>query len=352
MLGILKAGAAYVPVEIDFPSERISYMLQDTGASIVVGSKASRSKLAGTGVEVIEIDSEALTNQATTNPQTGLVPHHAAYVIYTSGSTGKPKGVIIEHRSIVDYVYGLNDKIHTDECRSYALVSTIATDLGNTVIFSSLLLGGVLHVFSKEAVSNIEYLHDYFSCHTIDCLKIVPSHWKALSNEEELLLPKKLLVFGGEALHREVTEDIYARHTGCRVINHYGPTETTIGKLLHQVDGNKGYKSTVPIGKPFGNTKVYVLSKALQLCPVGVPGELYIAGDGVARGYVNNEQLTAAKFVNNPFDQQGHSRMYGTGDLVRYNTEGDIEFIGRADDQVKIRGYRVELGEIESIVQQ
>jgi non-ribosomal peptide synthetase component F len=214
ILGIMKAGAAYVPIDTDFPADRISYMIKDSGSPIVVSSKASRAKLetAEPDTDIIVIDGTAFSNQPTTNPQTLLAPHHLAYVIYTSGSTGMPKGVMIEHRSLVDYVVGLNQQIQVDQCASYALVSSIATDLGNTVIYSSLVFGGALHLFSKEAVSNIDYLHRYFRTNQIDCLKIVPSHWKALSLDEELLLPKKLLVFGGEALQSELVENI--RQTG------------------------------------------------------------------------------------------------------------------------------------------
>ncbi|MEJ7675707.1 MAG: AMP-binding protein [Chitinophagaceae bacterium] len=229
-----------------------------------------------------------------------------AYVIYTSGSTGRPKGVMIEHRNLVDYVFGLKQKVQIDQCKSFALVSTMATDLGNTVIYSSLVFGGALHLFSKETISNIENIHSYFRRHNIDCLKIVPSHWKALSNHEQLLLPAKLLVFGGEALQKEVAEQIIFSGSSCRVVNHYGPTETTIGKLLHVVDGGRSYNATIPIGKPFSNTAVYVLSKDLSLCPIGVPGQLYIAGDGVARGYFNNSELTHQKFIQNPFNSMGH----------------------------------------------
>ncbi|WP_147206424.1 non-ribosomal peptide synthetase, partial [Segetibacter aerophilus] len=354
IMGILKAGAAYVPIDTEFPENRISYMLKDSGSPLVISSKASRSKLetAEPDIEIIEVDAPAITKQPTDNPATALQPHHLAYVIYTSGSTGMPKGVMIEHRNLVDYVFGLNEHTQIGECRSHALVSTTATDLGNTVIYGSLLLGGALHIFSKEQVSNIEYLHDYFSDNRIDCLKIVPSHWKALHLDEELLLPRKLLVFGGEALPSEAVEQIRQTGSVCTVVNHYGPTETTIGKLLHVTERGRSYNATIPIGKPFSNTQVYILSKDLQLAPLGIPGQLYIAGDGVARGYLNNEELTAQKFIQNPFAKDGQSRMYGTGDLVKYLGDGNIEFIGRVDDQVKIRGYRVELGEIESILQQ
>ncbi|HEX8460190.1 MAG TPA: amino acid adenylation domain-containing protein, partial [Segetibacter sp.] len=354
ILGIMKAGAAYVPIDTDFPADRISYMIKDSGSSIVISSKASSAKLetAEPDTDIIVIDGTVFNEQPTTNPQTLLAPHHLAYVIYTSGSTGTPKGVMIEHRSLADYVFGLNQQIQVDQCTSFALVSSIATDLGNTVIYSSLVFGGALHLFSKEAVSNIEYLHSYFKTNTIDCLKIVPSHWKALSLDEALLLPKKLLVFGGEALQSELVANIRQTGSKCTVVNHYGPTETTIGKLLHITEANRTYNNTIPIGKPFSNTQVYVLSKELQLTPQGVPGQLYIAGDGVGRGYLNNEELTKAKFIKNPYSQEETSLMYGTGDLVKYLPDGNIEFIGRADDQVKIRGYRVELGEIESILQQ
>ncbi|MHA4842637.1 amino acid adenylation domain-containing protein [Flavitalea antarctica] len=351
ILGILKAGAAYVPIEPDFPEDRKLFVLNDTGAALVVSSSESAYYLPSlSDLEVIEIDDyfSGVRQQPVTNPQTDLKPHNLAYLIYTSGSTGRPKGVMIEHRSLVDYVAGLNQAIQINECKSYALVSSIATDLGNTVIFPSLIFGGELHIFSKNSVSNIEELHRYFEDHKIDCLKIVPSHWKALTMQDTLLLPARILVFGGEALSSDVIEKIKKSGSGCKVVNHYGPTETTIGKLLHVVDFGRRYSKTIPIGKPFSNSKAYILSVDGRLCPPGVPGELHIAGDGVARGYLNNNELTSEKFIRNPFGNNHTLLMYRTGDLVRYLADGNIEFIGRVDDQVKIRGYRVELGEIEN----
>ena len=353
ILGILKAGAAYVPIDTDFPQDRISYMLEDSGASIIVSSKENRSKLPkAEDVEFIEIGDA--TNQPIEDLKTKVKPHHLAYVIYTSGSTGKPKGVMVEHRNLVDYVFGLNEKIQINDCRSFALVSTIATDLGNTVIYSSLLSGGALHLFTKDSVSNIEYLHRYFKEHKIDCLKIVPSHWEALQLDEELLLPDKLLIFGGEALQTEQIEKIKSSGSICRLVNHYGPTETTIGKLLHVIDPDVKYDNTIPIGKPFSHTKIYVLSKDMKLCPAGVLGQLYISGAGVARGYFNNIELTKEKFIENSFEKnkEEKSLMYGTGDLVKYLPDGNIMFLGRVDDQVKIRGYRIELGEIENVLKE
>ena len=347
IMGIMKAGAAYVPIDTDFPAARISYMLENTNAKIIVSSSTCSGNLeVETNVSIIDID-ELNKDLPIGDLEIKPVPSGLAYVIYTSGSTGKPKGVMIEHRNLADYYYGLNKHTQIDQCRSFALVSTIATDLGNTVIYASLLSGGALHLFTKESVSNIGALHHYFAVHQIDCLKIVPSHWKALSSEESLLLPNKLLVFGGEALQSEMAESIGG--SSCTVVNHYGPTETTIGKLLHLVEQGRSYGKTIPIGKPFSNTRTYILSKELQPCPVGVPGQLYIAGDGLARGYYNNEILTKEKFIKNPFNE---GLMYGTGDLVKYLPDGNILFIGRVDDQVKIRGYRIELGEIESMLLQ
>lgn len=353
IMAILKAGGAYVPLDLDFPEERINYMLKDIDAHIVITNKKSKIKLpTSAGLEIIEIDNNEtlINNQPNQNLQIKVQPHHLAYVIYTSGSTGMPKGVMIEHRSLVDYLFGLKQQIQIDECNSFALVSSIATDLGNTVIYSSLIFGGELHLFSKDAVSNKENLQHYFNEHKIDCLKIVPSHWKVLSDDDHLLLPVKLLVFGGEALQVEVIEKIRLSVFEGKVVNHYGPTETTIGKLLHSIVKNNSYEISIPLGKPFSNTRVYILNKDLSLCPLGIPGQLFIEGDGLARGYLNNSELTKEKFIQNPFNSK--KILYSTGDQVKYMADGNIHFLGRVDNQIKMRGYRVELGEIENVLLQ
>ncbi len=357
ILGILKAGGAYVPIDTEFPEERISYMLEDTGAAVAVSSgeyTVKLQKLSGGYIEIVGIDSLDKT-AVRANPQRNLKAADLAYVIYTSGSTGKPKGVEVSHGNVVDYVYGLEARTGISGCKSYALVSTIATDLGNTVLYSALLFGGTLHVFTRATVSHIEELHGYFEEHRIDCLKIVPSHWKALTLEWSALrcCPGGLLIFGGEALHTtcETVERIRNYSTDCRIFNHYGPTEATVGKLVYEVS-EAGYEGkTVPIGKPFSNTRTYVLNKELSLCPVGVPGQLYISGDGVAKGYLNRPELTAEKFIQDPNGKAGEA-MYATGDRVQYQADGNIVFMGRVDDQVKIRGYRVEPGEVGRILEE
>lgn len=350
MMGILKAGGAYVPIDTDFPAERVSYMLTDTAATLIVCSKLSCLSLPETtGLTILTTETPDYFSKE--NLENKPAANDTAYVIYTSGSTGKPKGVMISHRNLADYYFGLKKFTPVSTCKSFALVSSIATDLGNTVIYTSLLSGGALHLFTKETVSSIEQLHEYFENNVIDCLKIVPSHWQALSSGEDLLLPEKLLLFGGEMLPAAIAKTINTK-SYCTVVNHYGPTETTIGKLLHVVNEENNYGKTIPIGKPFSNTSIYILTKELQLCPIGVPGQLFIAGDGLSPGYWNNNELTEEKFIRNPFVTGERSMMYGTGDQVKYLKDGNVLFLGRVDDQVKIRGYRIELGEIETALNQ
>jgi amino acid adenylation domain-containing protein len=353
IVGIGKAGAAYVPIDPDFPLDRVAFILEDTAAKMVVSSRAGKAQLQeGITAEVIALDEDQhLISQTNTKNTLPLpAPQELLYVIYTSGSTGHPKGVTVTHRNLVDYLYGLKAALPVEDCRSFGLLSSIATDLGNTVLFTPLMLGGALHVFSKEMISDGELLYDYFSVHPIDCIKIVASHWKALSASGRLLLPEKLLIFGGEALETAVVKSIRAYGSRCTIVNHYGPTETTIGKLLHVVNDDTEYGHHIPIGKPFSNTTVYVLNPAGKLCPVGVPGELYIGGDGVAAGYLNNKDLTESRFVAAPFAGAATSKLYRTGDLVKMLPDGNMLFAGRVDDQVKIRGYRVELGEVEKVL--
>jgi amino acid adenylation domain-containing protein len=351
IMGILKAGAAYVPVDTDYPLERVSYILEDTNAKIAVSSSKFVGNLTDISqwLKVVELDEQnwELAAEPEADATRAISPDNLAYVIYTSGSTGKPKGVQITQRNIIDYVYGLDERTGISACKSFGLMSTIATDLGNTVLYSSLLFGGTLHVFSKDTLSHIEALHTYFEENRIDCIKIVPSHWKALSADEPLV-PARMLVFGGESLSAEIVSKI-RQYSDCRIINHYGPTETTIGKLLYEVSDIPA--AIIPIGRPFSDTQTYVLNKDLQLCPVGIPGQLFIGGMGLAKGYQNQPELTREKFIADPYGTEG-TLMYQTGDAVQYNIEGNIEYMGRVDDQVKIRGYRVEPGEISRMLEQ
>ena len=350
ILAILKSGAAYVPIDEAMPAQRVQHIIDSTQIKTLITLSSEEEKTKAFKVDRFMADQqwERLKegNEKISLQQVG--PKDLAYVIHTSGSTGIPKGVMITHSNLVDYTTGLLAHTEIASSHSFALMSNVATDLGNTVIYSALLTGGALHLLSKEKLRNAEDLHDYFNHHSIDCIKIVPTHWQVLSKEKVLLLPKRLIIFGGDSLPTSAVKAIYNQNPELEIINHYGPTETTIGKLLHQVVADKEY-SLIPIGKPFSETKVYIVDQQLKRCPKGVAGELLIGGAGVASGYLNQAELTEKQFIRNPFSPQ-EEKLYRTGDLVRMLADGNIEFLGRIDNQVKIRGNRIELGAIESVL--
>jgi amino acid adenylation domain-containing protein len=359
MLGVLKAGGAYLPLDPGLPKEAIAFRLQDAQVPIVLTQQGIDS-IQNSRVVCLDTDWKDIARESTENTTSQATPENLVYVIYTSGSTGKPKGVAIEHQQLCNYLYGILEKLELPKDASFATVSTFAADLGNTVIFPCLRTGGCLHVVSWERASDAAALAAYFRRHPIDCLKIVPSHISALltSSDIESILPRQLLILGGEATDWHLVETIQQYAPYCRIINHYGPTETTVGVLTYTLSPQPALISgdlkaaTVPIGRPIANTQVYVLDKQLQPVPIGVPGELYIGGKSLARSYLNRPELTADRFIANPFVDFKLDRLYKTGDLVRYLPDGNLEFLHRLDDQVKIRGFRIELGEISAVLSQ
>ena len=360
LLGILKAGGAYLPLDPIVPSDRLSYMMHDAGASIILTQQHLAERFPQQAAPLIYLDSDwdVIARQPDENPLSQATPENLVYVIYTSGSTGKPKGVAVEHRQLLNYLHGILARLDLPEGSSFATVSTFAADLGNTVIFPALCTGGCLHVISQERATSPEMLVDYCESHPIDCLKIVPSHLNALltASHPEKILPKKYLILGGEALSWQLVEKIQQYKPSCQILNHYGPTETTVGVLTYPVNELMRDKSeTVPLGRAIANTQIYILDHYLQPVPIGVAGELHIGGDSLARGYLNQPELTADKFITIEHlgGQDAHpTRVYRTGDLARYLPDGNIEFLGRIDHQVKIRGFRIELGEVESVLRQ
>ncbi len=350
ILGILKAGAAYVPIDPELPQDRINYIIADISATFVLTNESGASLFAKQEkVNLVLLDEEwsTIAKAATTKPTISLKGDDLVYVIYTSGSTGKPKGVLLTHENLSDYIFGLTDKIDLTNCKSYGLMSTMSADLGNTVLYAALTTGACLHLFTKETLTDAIAIQEYFKVNPIDCIKIVPSHWQALAVDQDLLLPQRMIIFGGEELSTNIVAKIKAAKSDISLVNHYGPTETTIGKLLHQVDFERDYIH-IPIGLPFSNTSTYVVNQNLSLCPIGIPGELLIGGMGVARGYVNLPAQTSKSFIADPFSKAENARVYRTGDLVVRLADGSIVFKGRIDSQVKIRGFRIELGEIEA----
>jgi len=352
LLGIMKAGAVFVPVDPAFPADRNQYIFNDTGCKLILAEKELPGLAdIGPAIGVVDIhqDWPVIAREASTAPDIVIHPGQLVYIIYTSGSTGRPKGVMIEHRSLVDHVYGIIPGARLAGCSSFALPASLAADAYHSMLFAALTLGSAVHVLTDELLHDGTALVNYFKDHGIDCLKIFPSLWLSYAREQMLVLPVKRLLFGGEGFSLKIIALLKDHGYKGEVYNHYGPTETTIGVLLHPVDLNRPY-SKVPVGKPYSHTKVYVLDKALQPCPVGVTGELYAGGDGVARGYLNNPVLTAEKFIGDPF--LPGSIVYRTGDQVKWRSDGNIEYEGRVDDQVKVRGYRIELSEIEFALQQ
>jgi len=393
MLAVLKAGGAYVPLDPVLPKERLAFLLEDTQApvlltqsrllsqlpkmtadgrpltdddarssipqlSTVIGPQSSVPQSAIRHPTVICLDTgwNTIAQQSKENVISETTSKNLAYVLFTSGSTGKPKGVTVEHRQLLNYLDAIVYRLDLAAGASFATVSTFAADLGNTAIFPSLCTGGCLHVLSQERASDPVALADYFARYPIDCLKIVPSHLEALltSPSPERVLPRKRLVLGGEASSWNLIKKLQVLAPDCVILNHYGPTETTVGVLTYRVEKGPidSRSATLPIGRPISNTEIYLLDSHLRPVPIWVPGELYIGGDSVTRGYLNRPELTAEKFIPNPFSAEPRSRLYKTGDLARYLPDGSIEFLGRIDNQVKIRGFRIELGEIEAVIGQ
>lgn len=352
LLGILKAGGAYLPLDPALPTSGLSFRLQDAQTPVLLTQQQLVNKLPEHTARVVCLDSnwEANKSEVSENPTSEVRPENLVYTIYTSGSTGKPKGVLVEHQQLINYLHSIQEILNLPAGASFATVSTFAADLGNTVIFPSLCSGGCLHIVNSERASDPQALADYFHRHPIDCLKIVPSHLKALLTSEysKQILPRQQLVLGGEATSWNLIEQIQQLAPKCQIFNHYGPTEATVGVTTFEVKKMLGSQESgiVPIGRPIANTRIYLLDSYLQPVPIGVPGELHIGGAALARGYLNQPELTAEKFINNPFSSG--ERLYKTGDLARYLRDGNIEFIERIDHQVKIHGFRIELGEIET----
>jgi amino acid adenylation domain-containing protein len=353
LLGILKAGGAYVPLDPAYPPRRLAQILGEARAAVVVTVAALAANLPGEGVTAVRLDADAGAIAAESEARPGLeaASSDLAYVLFTSGSTGAPKGVAVEHRQLVNYVRGVAARLDLARGATYAHVSTFSADLGNTVLFPSLATGGCLHLLGEALTTDPDAFAAYLQREGIDCLKIVPSHLAALLSaaHPDQVLPRKLLVLGGEALRWDLVARIEHLAPGCRIVNHYGPTETTVGVLTCPIESVAHRDGpTVPLGRPLPNSRVYVLDAQMQPAPTGVPGELYVGGAGVARGYHGRPDLTVERFLKDPFSPVPGARLYRTGDRARYLPDGTLLFLGRADSQVKIRGHRIELGEIEA----
>ncbi len=348
LLGIMKAGAAYLPLNFTHPPARLAHQLGEAGTRWLVTESELESRLpvfAGVQTLCLDRDDAGLTQRPVADPPRVSRPDDLAYVMYTSGSTGLPKGVAVTHGNLANYTAAISKQLGAGAGMQCAVVSEISTDLGNTAIYPALARGGCIHLIDPETAMDGAKLGAYAAEHPFDVIKITPTHLRALLAASDAFLPRRWLVLGGEALSWELADGVAAA-SGCQVLNHYGPTETTIGCCTHLVEAPEGRppSATVPIGRAIAGARAYVLDGRLDPVPAGVVGELCVGGAGVARAYVNRPQETAERFVDDP---RG-GRMYRTGDRVRFHRDGTIEFLGRVDHQLKIRGYRVEPGEIEA----
>ena len=351
ILGILKAGAAYVPLDPDYPTARLEEMIDDAGVEYLV----TQSSLMESFVDIdcqrvcLDLDAESMQRLPVSNPSNGTKADDIASVMYTSGSTGRPKGVAVPHRAIARLVFG-NDYAAFGPDRVFLQLATMSFDASTFEVWGSLLHGAKL-VIAPVGLPEITELQSMLQIHGVTTLwltatlfnQIVEDNPDVLQNVEEILT-------GGEALsvrHIRMAQESFGEKV--QLINGYGPTENTTFTSCYRIPSNVAPEcESIPIGRPISNTQVYLLDSMRNLVPIGVPGELYVGGAGLARGYVNQDRMTAEKFVENPFSEHTDSRLYRTGDVCRWRNDGVIEFLGRMDDQIKLRGYRIELGEIES----
>ncbi|WP_420644936.1 amino acid adenylation domain-containing protein [Candidatus Leptofilum sp.] len=349
MLAVLKAGGAYLPIDPAYPTERLRFLLEDSQARLTLTETAVQANLpnADNCINLEMVWETAVATQPTSPPTTLPQQSDLAYVIYTSGSTGTPKGTLITHQGLHNYLVWAKEAYLHGEPHSFPLFSSLAFDLTITSIYLPLISGGQLRIYPEDlAAPGLEVLH-VFQDDAVDVVKLTPAHLAlVLENGSQPQRIQKLIV-GGEDFKTDLAQTATQQFAnGVKIYNEYGPTETVVGCMTHQYDPATDRALSVPIGSPIANSQIYLLDEAHQPVPTGVIGEMYVGGRGVARGYLNRPELTAVRFLDNPFVPNG--RLYRTGDLARWLPDGTLQFLGRQDDQVKIRGARIELGEVEA----
>src|SRR6185369_14181156 len=351
LLGVLKAGGAYLPLDPDYPRERLAFMLQDAAVRTVLTHRALSDRLPQTEADVICLD-EAWTEISTgskEDPERWVSPDNLAYITYTSGSTGHPKGVQVVHRGVVRLVKE-NVYAHLGAYEVCLQFAPLAVDASTFEIWGSLLSGGRL-VIMPPGPTTLAELGKALKTYRVTVLWLTAGLFNLMVDEElDSLRGLRQLLAGGDALSVSHVQRFLREAPDCKLINGYGPTENTTFTCCYSMNTAAEFSHSVPIGRPIANTQVYILDENLRLVATGAPGELYTGGDGLARGYLNHPELTGERFVPHPFSSQPGARLYRTGDWARFLPGGDIEFLGRVDNQAKVRGFRIEPGEIEAVL--
>lgn len=349
ILAVLKAGGGYLPLDPALPKERLAYMAADSGARVLIARETMLALLHVTQTGALALDHAGFCDEIAEPPDSGAEPGNIAYVIYTSGSTGRPKGVAIEHRSLCNYVLWMQSAHPLDPADMVLSRTSIGFDLSIKELFWPMAAGACVVLAKPGSEADVAYLAALIETQRISVLMSVPTLLAALLEQagvEKRCASLRLITCGGEAMTPPLMRRCLSRFPAASLHNAYGPTEITIGCTRWVCNGSE--EATVPIGYPTANAELYVLDPELEPVPIGVPGELYVGGIGVARGYVGRPELTRERFLPNPFRPRGSDRLYRTGDLVRRRPDGALDFLGRNDDQVKVRGVRIELGEIEA----
>ncbi|GAB4391148.1 MAG: hypothetical protein Tsb0032_01610 [Kiloniellaceae bacterium] len=348
LLGILKSGGAYIPIDPAYPNDRVAYMLEDSEASVILTAEALAGKLPRGTARVLCLDSDwaSIAENAAEDPGPAATAEDLAYIIYTSGSTGRPKGVEIPHRALVNFMLSLGEQPGlTAEDRLLA-VTTLSFDIAGLELYLPLTVGATVVLASRSLAGDGRLLAEALEAKAISVMQATPATWRLMLEGGWTGKPGLRIFCGGETLPRELAEQLLPR---CAELwNLYGPTEATIWSTLQKVESASG---AVPIGRPIANTEIAILDEALKPAAPGEPGELFIGGDGLARGYFKRPELTAERFIAHPLNGGGGKRLYRTGDLAKFRPDGTLEHLGRVDFQVKVRGFRIELGEIEATLE-
>jgi amino acid adenylation domain-containing protein len=343
LIGIWKAGAAYVPLDPGFPKERLGQILEDAEVKVLLTEPQLNSILPGNLAKTVYLNDPEIAEQRRENLDANARPENLAYVIFTSGSTGRPKGVQIEHRAVVNFIQSMAQEPGLTAKDILVAVTTFSFDIAGLELFLPLLNGARVVIADRQTAVDPRRLAQLLESNSATVMQATPSTWRMLIESGWAGRPEMKILCGGEAFPPELAKELIPRC--CSLWNMYGPTETTIWSTISLISDVNG---SLPIGRPIANTQVHVLDRNLQPAPIGVPGELFIGGAGVARGYWKRPELTAERFIPNPFVRANGARIYRTGDLCRWREDGTLECLGRNDQQVKIRGYRIELGDVES----